>query len=79
VVLCQKDANSGWKSAADGTLEQRYYYCQNWRADVSAIVTLDGKMMEWGAIYMYLSPSTTPPSTTWARAGVRTEGLGFSG
>ncbi len=74
MVLCQKDANSGWKSAADGTLEQRYYYCQNWRADVSAIVTLDGKMMEWGAIYMYLSPSTTR-----ARAGVRTEELGFSG
>jgi len=25
VVLRQKDDNSGWTSAADGTLEQRYY------------------------------------------------------
>ena len=47
VVLRQKDDNSGWTNAADGTLEQRYYYCQNWRADVSAIVNGSGMMMAW--------------------------------
>jgi YD repeat-containing protein len=28
-------------------LEERRYVCQNWRADVSAIVTDTGKMVEW--------------------------------
>jgi len=47
VVLRQKDDNSGWLNSADETLEQRYYYCQNWRADVSAIVNGSGMMMAW--------------------------------
>jgi hypothetical protein len=29
-----KDANTAWATAAaDGTLEERRVYCQNWRAD----------------------------------------------
>jgi hypothetical protein len=32
VVLRDKDANTSWTSAADGTLEERRYYNQNWRA-----------------------------------------------
>jgi len=45
VVLRQRDDNSGWANLADGVLEQRYYYCQNWRADVSVIVHGSGMMM----------------------------------
>ena len=37
VILRDKDDNAGWASAADGTLEERYYYCQNWRGDVVSI------------------------------------------
>ncbi len=29
VILRERDANTAWASAADGTLEERLYYCQN--------------------------------------------------
>jgi len=64
VVLRQKDDNSGWTSAADGVLEQRYYYCQNWRADVSAIVNASGKMMEWVKYSSYGIPFGLPAGDT---------------
>jgi len=54
VVLRQKDDNSGWLNSADETLEQRYYYCQNWRADVAAIVYGYGMMMEWVSFCMVI-------------------------
>ena len=38
VILRDKDDNAGWASSADGTLEERYYYCQNWRGDVVEIM-----------------------------------------
>ncbi len=38
VILRDKDANTAWSSASDGTLEKRIYYCQNWRADVVALI-----------------------------------------
>jgi YD repeat-containing protein len=48
LVVCRnKDANTAWTSASDGVLEERLYYCQNWRADVSVIVTSSGTMKEW--------------------------------
>jgi len=47
MILRQRDADTAWTSAADGTLEERLYYCQNWRADVSAIITAGGAMQEW--------------------------------
>ncbi len=47
VVMRDRDANSGWTSAADGTLEERRYYLQNWRADVSAIIDSTGDIVEW--------------------------------
>jgi hypothetical protein len=46
VVLRDKDANTAWSAASDKTLEQRRYYCQNWRADVSALVTDTGSWVE---------------------------------
>ena len=39
VIMRDKDANTAWTSASDGTLEERIYYCQNWRSDV--VVTVD--------------------------------------
>lgn len=38
MVLRDKDANTDWDAASDGTLEQRFFYCQNWRGDVVALV-----------------------------------------
>ncbi|MEX2219388.1 MAG: RHS repeat-associated core domain-containing protein, partial [Phycisphaerales bacterium] len=46
VILRDKDANTAWEAASDGTLEERRYYCQNWRADVSAVLTDVGKLVE---------------------------------
>lgn len=47
-VLRDKDANTTWPSASDGTPEQRYDLCQNWRADVVAVLKHDGSgVVEW--------------------------------
>jgi len=47
VTLDDRDANAGVTSASDGTLEERRYYCPNWRADVSALVAGNGQRIEW--------------------------------
>jgi RHS repeat-associated protein len=47
VILRDKDANTGWTSAADGTLEDRVFYAQNWRADVVALTKDDGQPTEF--------------------------------
>jgi RHS repeat-associated protein len=61
LVVCRnKDANTAWTSASDGTLEERLYYCQNWRADVSAIVTSSGTMKEWVKYSAYGIPFGLP-------------------
>ena len=64
VILRQRDANSGWASAADGTLEERRYYCQNWRADVSAIITSGGLIVEWAKYTAYGIPFGLPGGDT---------------
>jgi len=38
VILRDRDHNSVWSSAADGTLEERVYLLQNWRADVRGVI-----------------------------------------
>ena len=60
VIMRDRDINSGWTSAADGTLEERIYYCQNWRADVSALVTDAGQMLEWVKYSAYGVPFGLP-------------------
>ena len=55
-VLRDKDSNSGWTSAADGTLEQRYYINQNWRADAVALVTSTGVQVEGDRHFAYGTP-----------------------
>ncbi len=45
VILRDRDANTAWEDEADGTLEERVYYCQNWRADVVALFGANGHML----------------------------------
>jgi len=60
VAYRDRDANTAWTSASDGTLEERMYYCQNWRADVSALVTRAGTMLEWVKYSAYGKPFGLP-------------------
>ena len=60
LVMRDRDANTAWTTASDGTLEERLYYCQNWRADVSAIVDSSGQMMEWVKYSAYGVPFGLP-------------------
>jgi RHS repeat-associated protein len=46
VILRDRDDTSGWNSSSDGTLEERRYYIQNWRADVVALLKDTGVMVE---------------------------------
>jgi len=49
VILRDRDINNtgGWTGAGDGTLEERRYYAQNWRADVVALTKSDGQPVEF--------------------------------
>ena len=61
LVVCRdKDANTAWTGASDGTLEERVYYCQNWRADVSVVVGAAGSMIEWVKYSSYGIPFGLP-------------------
>lgn len=45
VILRDRDQTNGNNGASDGTLEQRLYYCQNWRSDVSVTMTSTGRIL----------------------------------
>jgi YD repeat-containing protein len=60
VVLRNKDANTAWTSASDGTLEERIYLCQNWRGDVSALVYANGDQVEQVRYSPYGTPFGLP-------------------
>jgi len=64
VILRYKDANTAWTSASDGTLEEKRYYCQNWRGDVVAIVSSAGAMYEWVKYSPYGIPFGMPAADT---------------
>ena len=64
VALRDKDANTAWTAASDGTLEQRVFYCQNWRADAVAVVAAGGKMLEWVKYSAYGVPFGLPGGDT---------------
>ncbi|MCC6675503.1 MAG: RHS repeat protein [Phycisphaerales bacterium] len=70
VILREKDDNSGWTSAADGTLELRRYYLQNWHADVSAMVEADGTQVERVKYSAYGVPIDLTPGDFNADAAV---------
>jgi len=65
LLVCRnKDANTAWTSASDGNLEERIFYCQNWRADVSVIVASSGTMKEWVKYSAYGIPFGLPGGDT---------------
>ncbi len=61
VILRNKDANTSWTAASDGTLEERIYYAQNWRADVSAVLSSAGLVKEWVKYTSYGIPVRIDP------------------
>ena len=46
VLLRDRDANGGYRSASDGVLEERRFYCQNWRHDVVMLLDSSGGRAE---------------------------------
>jgi len=60
IAARDRDANTAWTSASDGTLEERIFYCQNWRADVVALVDGAGQMVEWVNYSAYGIPYGLP-------------------
>ena len=60
VIFRDRDNTTAFPSSSDGTLEERMYYCQNWRSDVSAIVTSGGSLVEWVKYTGYGVPLSIP-------------------
>jgi YD repeat-containing protein len=60
VVCRERDNTGGWLAASDGTLEERYFYCPNWRGDVSALVHSGRYMAEWVKYSPYGVPFGLP-------------------
>ncbi|NNF64227.1 MAG: RHS repeat-associated core domain-containing protein, partial [Acidimicrobiia bacterium] len=60
VILRDKDANTDWDAAADGALEERVYYCQNWRHDVVALIDSSGGQLEQVRYTAYGIPDGLP-------------------
>lgn len=46
IILRDRDSDTAWASAADSAREERTYYCQNRRADVVALVSDGGRILE---------------------------------
>jgi hypothetical protein len=55
-----RDANTAWATAPDGTLEERVYVCQNWRADVVALLDDTGARVERARYSSYGVPFGIP-------------------
>lgn len=60
VVLRDRDNTSGWLAASDGTLEERYYLCPNWRGDMSVLVHHQRYTAEWVKYSPYGIPFGLP-------------------
>jgi RHS repeat-associated protein len=60
VILRDRDADEPWTSASDGALEERRFYCQNWRADVVAVTLSDGAPWEFVRYSSYGEPTVYP-------------------
>ncbi|MGE3395176.1 MAG: RHS repeat-associated core domain-containing protein, partial [Steroidobacteraceae bacterium] len=58
VILRDRDNSSGWTSASDGALEERRFYAQNWRADVSLVMNTNGRPLERVKYSAYGTPIT---------------------
>jgi len=64
VILQDRDGDTAWNAASDGTLEERVCYAQNWRQDVSALLTDDGRTLEWVKYSSYGVPWSLPAGDT---------------
>jgi YD repeat-containing protein len=62
LVLRNKDGQ--YTAAADGTLEGRDYYCQNWRANMSVVVGKRAKLKLWVKYSAYGVPFCLPGADT---------------
>ena len=60
VILRDRDANTAWTAASDGTLEERRYLVQNWRADVTTMLNTSGEPIEWYRYSAYGQPTSHP-------------------
>ena len=65
-VVCRDKDNTeaNWLVAADGTLEYRFYTCQNWRGDVVALINSDGAQVEHARYTSYGVPIGMPGADT---------------
>jgi RHS repeat-associated protein len=65
VLFRDRDMTNSWTGSADGTLEERHYYCQNWRADVSVILKYANsvwRVAEWVKYSAYGVPFSVTPA-----------------
>jgi hypothetical protein len=61
LVLRDRDnSGAGWEDPSDGVLEERVYYIQNWRADVTAVIASDGELLEHVRYSSYGVPRSYP-------------------
>lgn len=70
VILRDKDANTSWRNASDGVLEERIYYCQNWRHDVVALINSSGGQVEQVRYSAYGIPFGLPAGDADSSGGV---------
>lgn len=60
VVFRDRDANTAWTAAGDGALEERRFYCQNWRGDVIGVAKDTETPVEWVRYSSYGEPMVYP-------------------
>ena len=71
VILRDKDNSDDWEAAADDTLEEPLYYCQNWRHDVVALIDANGvgdqvehmRYEAYGVPYLFVAGDVTANGT----------------
>ncbi|MBU6414601.1 MAG: RHS repeat-associated core domain-containing protein, partial [Planctomycetes bacterium] len=64
VILRDKEVKAKWTEEATDERGERRYYCQNWRADISALLTDAGSMVEWVKYSSYGVPFALPAGDT---------------
>jgi len=69
VILRDRDTTNGWTGNPDGSLDERRYYCQNWRADVVALTKRDGQPVE------FIRYSSYDRAQAFAAADVNRDGV----
>lgn len=60
MVLRDRDQGVAWSAAGIGNLDERRYYCQNWRGDVVALTKSTGVPLEYVRYSSYGEPTVYP-------------------